>query len=86
MVGECEVWMRLASAPCGISLAMEGSGDEGAIYHGGREGGVGMAKWGDCWCDHLTRVGSARWGLPQDWPKLAKVIQWWRVAWPCAWG
>ena len=59
-VGECEVRTRSASAPCGISPAMEGGRDEGAIYRGDREGSVGMVKWGDCWCDHLTRVGGVR--------------------------
>ena len=61
MVGECEVWTKLVSAPCGISPAMEGGGDEGAVYRGDREGGMGMAKWGGHWRSHLAREGGARW-------------------------
>ena len=36
---------------------------------------VERVMWGDCWHDHSARVGSMRWwGLPQGWPRLAKVV------------
>ena len=64
MVGECKVQVGLMSTPCTdgrVSWAMAGGGDEGAIYHDGREGGERRLKWGGCWHDCSARVVGMRW-------------------------
>ena len=62
--GEWEVQMGLMSTPCtncGISWATTGGRDGAVVTHNGGKGDVRRVTWGGCWCDHLTRVGSARW-------------------------
>ena len=50
-----------ASTSRGVSRATVGGGDEAVVARDDREGGVGMVKWGDCWCNCSTRVGGVRW-------------------------
>ena len=50
-----------ASVSHGVSQATVGGGDEAVVARDDREGSVGMAKWGDCWCNNSTWVGGARW-------------------------
>ena len=70
---ECNGVWRQVSAKCGqgpastpcvdgrISQAMKGGRDEGVVARDGREGGVGMVKWGGDGRNCSSRISGTRW-------------------------